>query len=87
LIESTRLLDIVGHFTWGFDCEFFIETSEGNFVWSDPSYDGDNTLKRFHGNYKDWCKQSNIPAGRDKGQHVLRTYCGDDVLVINDERI
>jgi hypothetical protein len=87
MVESPALLDIVGHFTWSYGERFFIETSEGNFVWSDPDYDGDNTLRRFHGGYSDWCKDVGIPYGRDKGRHVLRMYCGDDVKVINSERV
>jgi hypothetical protein len=30
------ILDTVASFTWDFGQNFFLETSEGNFVWSDP---------------------------------------------------
>ena len=74
-------LDTVGEFTWGFGNEFFIETPEGNFVWSDPDYSGDNTIRFFNGTYQDWCKHQNLPYGRDKGKHTIRGYCGENVIL------
>lgn len=77
------ILEEVGHFTWGFASEFFIETAQGNFVWSDPDYpSGDNTLKRFSGTYEDWLEESCISCGRSKGRHVIGEYCGPDVKII-----
>ena len=72
-------LDLVGSFTWDFGQRFFIETSEGNFVWSDPSYGGDNTIKPFAGSYDEWIGDS---FGRDKGQHVIRDYVGGDTKYV-----
>ena len=72
-------LDTVADFTWGFGCHFFLETEDGNFIWSDPEYQGDNTIKQFNGDYKEWCSKSNIPFGRDKGSHTIRGYCGENV--------
>ena len=72
-------LDTIADFTWGFANEFFLETKEGNFVWSDPDYQGDNTIKPFNGNYLQWCKRCCIPYGREKGTHTIRGYCGEDV--------
>ena len=74
-------LDDIGEFTWSFNRQFFIETSKGNFVWNDPDYDGDNTIKPFNGDYKKWCDPINIPFGRDKGTHTIRGYCGDQVVI------
>lgn len=76
-ITNEDVLNLVGDFTYNFGHKFFIETSEGNFVWSDPSYGGDNTLCRVSCDYKTWCKDIGIPFGRDKGKHFLRDYCVD----------
>jgi hypothetical protein len=76
------LLDEVGYFSWSFYQNFFVETPQGNFVWSSPDYCGDNTLRKFDGTHNDWVKTEGIYCSRDKGQHVIRDYCGKDVKVI-----
>ena len=68
-------LDTIGTFTWNFGQEFFIETAEGNYIWNDPDYSGDNTIRKFNGTYDEWCKKTNIPYGRDKGVHRIGDYC------------
>lgn len=71
--------NLVGSFTWNYNCKFLIETSEGNFVWSDPDYPfGDNSVTSFKGTYEDWLKQEQIPCGRDKGKHIIKSYIGND---------
>lgn len=75
-------LDDVAEFTWGYCDEFFLETGKGNFVWSDPDYDGDNSIHPYNGSYKDWCKEAHLPFGRDKGKHTIRDYCGEDVKLV-----
>ena len=72
-----KLMSVAGHFIWSFGCEFFIETEIGNFVWSDPDYNGDNTIRPFNGNYHEWCNSVGIPYGRDKGVEFISSYCGD----------
>lgn len=76
-------LDDIGSFTWSFHDKFFIETSKGNFVWSDPEYQGDNTIKSFDGSLESWCRAEGIPYGRDKGTHTIRGYCGEEVKIIS----
>lgn len=73
------MLDLIADFTWDYGKEFFLETSEGNFVWSDPDHNGDNTINPFKGTYEDWLKENGIPYGRDKGKHKIRDFCGDNV--------
>jgi len=80
-INREQLLNSVGHFSWDFGQKFFVETPHGNFVWSDPDYKGDNTFTKFDGSYKDWIKQIGISYGRDKGNHIIRSYCGDQIVV------
>lgn len=74
-------IDTIANFVWSYAQEFFLETSEGNYVWSDPDYGGDNTIKRFDGSYADWCKKKNIDFGRGKGQHKIGEYCGTEVVI------
>lgn len=66
---------LVGEFTWCWGWSFFIETSQGNFVWKDPEYGGDNTIRPYSGSYDDFCKEKNVPYGRNKGKHVIEAYC------------
>lgn len=72
----------IATFTWNFGNKFFLETSKGNFIWSDPNYSGDNTIIPFNGTYGDWIKSENIKYGRDKGNHVIEDYCGNDVRIL-----
>lgn len=80
-LDREQLLDSVGHFSWDFGQKFFVETPHGNFVWSDPDYKGDNSFTKFDGLYKDWIKQIGISYGRDKGKHIIRSYCGDQIVL------
>lgn len=82
MISREDFLNCIGHFSWNFANEFFIETPYGNYIWKDPSYpDGDNTIRRFNGNHDHWLKQNNISFSRDKGKHLIATYCGNDVII------
>jgi hypothetical protein len=80
---KTLTLDDIGEFTWSFSKQFLIETCNGNFVWNDPDYGGDNIITLFDGDYKKWCDDLNIPYGRDKGTHTIRGYCGEKVKIIS----
>lgn len=64
-------------FTWSYGVQFLLETNKGYFVWNDPRYGGDNTIRRFLGNYEDWIRYQHIPYGRDKGKHLIKFYCPD----------
>lgn len=74
-------LDTVGHFTWDFGQRFHIETVDGNYEWSDPDYNGDNTIRPAPP-YPQWLDKQNIEFGRDKGRHTIRDYCGPDVKIM-----
>lgn len=73
-------LDTVGSFTWDFGNKFLIETNEGLFVFSDPEYNGDNTIRKFEGDPKNFTMPNFM--GRDKGTHVIRDFCGENVRFI-----
>ena len=77
-------LDSVGRFSWGFGNKWFILVGGKAYEWSDPSYPGGlGTIRPFHGTYKHWCRKLQIPYGRDKGTHVIRDYCGEDVKIFS----
>lgn len=78
-------------FVWDFGHRFFVspvdlDSKENhghkfNYVWSNPDYPGgDNTIRPFEGTIKDFFGSS---FGRDKGSHVVRSYCGDETTFIN----
>lgn len=76
------ILNLEGRFTWMWTDKFFIETQAGNFIWSDPGYNGDNTLTKTNLTYKQYCREAGAPGfGRCKGNHIINVYCGDQVIV------
>ena len=79
-----KLTDIAD-FGWGFGQHFFIQAAEGNFVWSDPDYGGDNTIKPFNGSYNEFIRTMNIPFCRDKGRNTIAARCGNDVKILTEE--
>jgi hypothetical protein len=83
-MTKEEVLGLVGEFTWTFGDEFFVETAKGNFIWSDPDYNGDNTLTRYDGSWDDYrLSGSRLQYGRDKGKHFISAYCGDEVVVVD----
>ncbi|GAI42205.1 unnamed protein product [marine sediment metagenome] len=75
-------LDTIGQFTWLWGHEFFVKTTEGNWIWSDPDYPhGDNTLRKTPLTLGEHLKKHDIPYGRDKGRHTIRDYCGEKVVI------
>ena len=73
-------IDDIGEFTWNFASHFLIETSKGTFVWSDPDYMGDNTIRPYVGNKANFTEEGFM--GRCKGTHVIGEYCGKDVVIL-----
>ena len=61
--------NLIGEFTWGFGQTFYIQTNDGDFIWSDPDYGGDNSIYKTNLSYSEWCKAEGIDFGRDKGSH------------------
>ncbi len=80
-LDREKLLDSVGDFTWDFGQKFFVETEYGNFVWSDPDYNGDNSFTKYEGTYEDWMPAVSGRFGRSKGKHIIRQYCGNDIIL------
>lgn len=78
-MTKEKLMNMVGEFTWNFGQQFFIETSEGNFIWNDPDYNGDNTIRKYNGSLQDYFGKS---FGRDKGKHYIKDYCGENFTYI-----
>lgn len=81
-----EFLNMTGEFTWDFGMNFFIETRIGNFIWSDPDYNGDNSIKPYNGTCHEYFEQCGH-FGRSKGIHTIGGYCGNDVnIMINLEK-
>ena len=80
-MNAETLKNLVGSFCWNYSNKFFIETDMGNFVWSDPDYHGDNTMKMYNGTYQEWLKEQGIPYCRDKGNHIIGNYCKNFIFV------
>ncbi len=78
---SKSVKQLLGNFIWMWDHRFFVETPEGNFIWSCPDYNGDNSLTPYEKEYADFCEEVGIDFGRDKGTHLIESYCGPDVWV------
>lgn len=81
---KNKISNLIGEFYWGFEQTYFIETTEGNFIWSSPDYNGDGTIKKYNGRYKDWCEQYNVICGRNKGIHRIGDYCGENFVYMDD---
>lgn len=80
----TLSLDDVADFVWGFDHEFLLKVEKDGetryYVWSDPDYNGDNTIRPYTGNPMDFTSPGF--SGRCKGRHFIRRYCGDEVKIL-----
>jgi len=76
-VSKDNFMNMLGKFTWDFGQCFFIETEVGNFVWSDPDYNGDNSIKPFRGTVQDYFGKG---YGRCKGEHIVSCYCGEDFI-------
>jgi hypothetical protein len=82
-ITKEKLLSTMSDFTWFWGQDWFIETELGNFHWKDPDYgNGDNTITKFDGTYKDFCTYLNIEYGRDKGKNLIPNRCGNNFTLI-----
>lgn len=63
-------LETIAEFTWLWTNEFFLETSDGNYIWSDPSYGGDNTIRPYFDTFQEYLKECHISYGRTDIPHV-----------------
>ena len=80
-----ELANLLGEFSWDFGQLFFIETERGNFVWSDPDYNGDNTIRPFAGTYQDFTKKANVEFCRSKGHRTIGAYVDADFVYKPEE--
>ena len=86
-MKKEELLALDGDITWLWCHEYFIETSEGNFIWSSPGYDGgDNTIRPCDVSLNEYLRSANIPFGRGKGWHAIVDYCGKNIVMISPQR-
>ena len=81
-LTNEQVGNLWGEFTWDFGKRFFIETEAGNFVWSDPSYGGDNTMYEFTGTFQQWLGLQGLAYGRSKGNNYISNFCGNKFILI-----
>lgn len=79
-LDQQLLLTDEGDFTWNFAQEFWIETAKGNFIWSNPDYMGNNTIRKATMSYQEWIGEGGF--GRSKGRHIIGHYCGMEVTIL-----
>ena len=74
----------IGKFTRDHNGNVFIETKKGNFVFSDPSRGGDNTVKKFIGSFGDYFGKhsSGFFSCANK---TIASFCGLDVKILDME--
>lgn len=82
-MKKSEVLNLEGQFTWLWNDKFFIETPTGCYIWSDPQYNGNNTLMEYKGTYADFLAEVKVDYGRDKGVHLIKNYCGEAVRLIS----
>ena len=77
-------LDDVAEFTWNFGQLFLLQVDDVNgskyYVWSCPDYKGDNTIRPFIGDPRNFTQPGF--CGRHKGRHRIRDYCGNDAVFV-----
>ena len=78
-------LDTLAQFIYGFGQDFLLEVKTENadvvyYVWNDPDYGGNNTIRPYYGKPEDFTSPGF--CGRDKGNHIVRNYCGENVIFI-----
>ena len=71
------------YFTWSYGKEFFLSPNEDpnhehNYIWSDPEYQGDGTIRCYNGTIKQYFGSS----GRCKGCHRIVDFCGSNTTFI-----
>ena len=74
-------LDSMAEFTWDFGNRFLLKCNNKYYVWSDPYYKGDNTIRPYSGNPLHFTTPGF--AGRSKGMNLIRNKCGDQVKFID----
>ena len=84
MLTKEDLLTKRAEFVWMFDKFWFVEVigGNGNYVWSDPEYDGDNTFIHTNHDYQQFVKAKGYRVGRGLGRHFIKDYCGDEIIVI-----
>lgn len=76
------------HFSWDFGATFLLQSGPKSetgdpmgtdyWIWSDPEYGGDNTIRRV----PKAPDRQEVPVWRDKGWHLVWKYCGLHVKIL-----
>lgn len=60
----------------------FLKTKFGNYIWSDPEYGGNNSIKKFKGSLQDAFATGLAKFSEHKGEYNINYYCGSDVDIL-----
>jgi len=76
VIHPHLTLDDAADFTWGRD-RYLLDTKYGYYVWY--ATDGVSVIYPYYGNPLDFCERGH--AGKWRGNHIIRDFCGPDVTI------
>jgi hypothetical protein len=51
-------LELTCRVYWDYHKRYFLENEQGNWVWQDPEFGGNNTLVPYQGSYPEFLKDS-----------------------------
>lgn len=75
-MNSKEISLLKGSFYWCFGFDYFITTDNGNFIWQDPQFGGDNSFILFNGNIEDYKRHKKISSFRWEGIFSVDDRCG-----------
>lgn len=76
------LLQTPGEFYWLWGKDWLIETTNGNYHWSNGQQGGDNTIRPYKGSLQDLCTEMGVDNACPKGNQLIGIHTGDLVQVI-----
>jgi hypothetical protein len=81
-MTKEQFLNAIGDFTWTFGKDFIIEVAGNYFIWADPDYNGDNSVREVsaHEVRNFFAEPKSRFMGRCKGSHVVKEYIGTEEI-------
>lgn len=76
-MDKQEILESTGEFTEFPDQIFLISTQNGSYIWDKPL----NTIKVFNGSVLEFCRNSKIEFGKDRGVHVISELCPQNITI------
>ena len=57
-LSRGEVLDLTCRVYWDYHKRYFLENEEGNWVWQNPEFGGNNTLVPYPGSYVEFLQES-----------------------------